>query len=54
MLLPLAKNRKPLKGGLKKRQEKWGRTQSVPRILSQTKTGQGKKVLNGRKVGKSY
>lgn len=43
MLLPLAKNRKPLKGGLKKRQEKWGRTQSVPRILSQTKTGQGKK-----------
>ena len=39
MLLPLAKNRKPLKGGLKKRQEKWGRTQSVPRIWSQMNRG---------------
>ena len=43
MLLPLAKNRKPLKWGLKKRPEKWGRTQSVPRIWSQMNRGQGKK-----------
>lgn len=37
MLLPLAKNRKPLKELKKRQEEKWGRTQSVPRILSEAR-----------------
>ena len=43
MLLPLAKNRKPLNGGLKKRQAKWGLTQGLPRIPSQNEQRTGKR-----------